>query len=529
MIRSYLDTTNVELSTSIQFTNEYPEIKLKENNFFPILIVRDEEGKIIPAKIVEHYFYIAAIINQNEITSFRDRIANQKKLVDLHYVPCLSIKQDYYKRFYSKENDGIETQIKMGGLCPNITDFSKYVLSGAYTDRPHKYLALGVYPCALLDRNECAPEYEIYSIQVSMILPQYSFEAEDYENPIKMTANTDQYTIIRPDILGQRKEKFTTVVIEDDDNENIFKQPVEKGRFVNLDQSAHQYTFLIRSTLPGYETYCDTTFCKAYALIYFQAGNKVTKITRKYTKLVDILGEIGGILGLALIAGSVIYKAYEWKEEEYLKGELFGKKKPIKLSKIQQGRGYVKVTVSKPKEEQGKKEDEIVTELIVDSVDGAELLKILNDLKVVGSAFLKECDQRLISIALQNYTQKKLMKSELEKKAKTSQIMFRDKKQKYQSTSQLQALIKDLVKRKAKGEESWESTSRVQLNRLTEPPESFFSQSGPTENDSSFEMQDVSQNNNLAVVLTPKSKYQGKKQRKTLTSQPSFKKVTLMK
>ena len=504
LFKQYQDTTNVETSQSTHYSKSSPNINLAQNDFYPIVILYGRDDQMIMRWDAQRYVYIDAFIFDNELVSFADKTNRQKLVTSIRYIPCADLEDlTYYKKFYTGKENGVETLIEWGGLCPNITDFSDFNLVGTLTSRPHRYMVLGIKPCALPVREWCMPWEKVDRIRLSFVLPQYSVDAENYADPITMIPNIDDRYILSPFYLLKNNFKFSSVEIFDDRNELFFNEPKKKDGFFVIDESTFKTSLLGRVLVPGYELYCDIHFCFPYALFFFQSGNKVTKITRTYPTMVEVLGEVGRFLGVALVVSGVVYMIYSKREEVNLKREIFEPEKEMdKEVKKNRVFGYEKTNNGQKKE---KDKAEAVDELLQESLNGMNLLSAMNSISVFSKAFFQQHDMRLIHLALKNYTIKRALQTEVKNNKFQNKILPLAKSD--DNKTELQNKVRDLLNNLKNGSEPKNfQSSRLGLNLDREEQQSLFVQrrvQDPEPPAKNLMLEDIPESKEFGSMSTP--------------------------
>ena len=414
-IMTYLDRSNVDVSTSIQYTATYPHINPPKIDFYPIILAFDKHGRQLSSAESFAYFTLRGVLVKSELSSLTDTKGKIKR--DLWgYQPCTALPQplDFYKKFYSYGGEEMKALVEYGGLCPDLADHSKLMVFGALGTPLFNFYQVIVAPCVLPVQALCQSEANVQGVQIKMLIPQHSFEAEDYQNPVKIAANIDEGFKIDPSTSTEYRYQFRTVEIEDDVSENSLAAPTEKAKFIDLDLEKASYSTLPRTVSGGLKVHCDkdNASCAPYVNLIFRSGNKLVKISRIYAKLFDILGEVGGLLGIVIGAFGIAYLAYAWKEQDTLKEELFhggglkefkGKARQNQVGPIASRREAAKGF--------GQEDDKVKEDLVEDAQDWFLPLRGMNTAEVLCSAFLSEESKILLPIAINNYFINKMGKN----------------------------------------------------------------------------------------------------------------------
>lgn len=67
-IRSVFDTKEVEVSTSVEFTETYPEINLADSGIFPIIMMQSNEMNFVKSESLHKYITVVGVILELKFT-----------------------------------------------------------------------------------------------------------------------------------------------------------------------------------------------------------------------------------------------------------------------------------------------------------------------------------------------------------------------------------------------------------------------------------------------------------------------------
>lgn len=196
-----------------------------------------------------------------------------------------------------------------------------YVLGQLLTP-PYAVLQIAVLPCFTYYSNGalCPNSSWYFNLKMVVILPFTSFDPSNYENPITRVPAINREVFVNLYDTTNYYYFLKQSVIMDDQYD--FFPPVQKSTFVDIDE-----TKLVMSyRQPTY--YCvlpNLTGCKVLLYVYINSGGKSITITRSYSKIFNVLGEIGGFTEVALLitgVGLIIYKCCAKPTDHFSKNEM---------------------------------------------------------------------------------------------------------------------------------------------------------------------------------------------------------------
>lgn len=237
-----------------------------------------------------------------------------------------------------------------------------------------------VYPCSLPDRNECKTLEEItkFSFEFFFILPKLSFKREDFENPVDIAPSVEYTPSFDPSVRKKARIMLKTNKIYEDRSE--FGEPKLKKTFVDVDS-------ISENTYPREGVYCKIEDillgkCTPYYQLEYNSGGRLVKIIRKYTKILDILGSIGGISQSILVACTVVYLLMMKIFLKEVKSERVLGEKPSEILKYFDLR-------ARDNDEEKKKIIEIVKEFDKENYDGFRLIQFMNKFQILDEISFK--------------------------------------------------------------------------------------------------------------------------------------------
>ena len=245
------------------------------------------------------------------------------------FVNCKELNDPYYNKLLSaiEDNNGFKGTLQ----CPNFK--GNYSLADVYFD-PHgssgkpelKTMALLVSPCSREDSSECVSPTSAKDLKLVVASPQKAIVPSNYTHPYQIRVSMEEIQI------NPFRRKFFTfeskmTKIVDLRNE-IFG---EKDRAEYL--STHLYTqdsvprFGAPTTCPKAEGAAFTHSCPEYIELIHQRGNEMIHVKRQYYSPTQIIGEIGGVLKVALMFVMVYAFYIKMRMKSFIIERIFSGKK----------------------------------------------------------------------------------------------------------------------------------------------------------------------------------------------------------
>ena len=177
-----------------------------------------------------------------------------------------------------------------------IKDVSGMVLEGYSNLERYSYFNVKFYPCANYTRNgtKCYDYWEKYKFfaanKIELKIQDNDLNPEDYENPV-IRRRVDMNSPVFKDLYQMIYSYLQIVNIETDEDItglNFFTDHTRKQVYTRYDES-----FIIASPL----FYGDILISGApIADATLQLAAKVLTEKRQYTQLIDVLGDVGGLM-----------------------------------------------------------------------------------------------------------------------------------------------------------------------------------------------------------------------------------------
>ena len=299
----------------------------KERVIYPIALTRDLE--IIDPYEASRYLTIRVAISKYYLADPVNNINSYEVILDAPYKPCKDLEnKKWLEDFNAKGFENVVNLTYAYGLCPDLDgQEDKLKVEGKFEDPPYIHARVYIGPCSLPSRSQCKTLEEMTSTTVVIATPKKMFDFSNKKNPLKTVLQLDKEYSIDATRLKVMNYNSKRVRVYDDSWD--FFEPVFK-----LEYSYFELDYMDSSEYPKAFGYCQggelndfiNGRCPTYILLLFIATGDLTKITRSYPKVLDSVGQIGGVAEIFMVVGALIYASYNTKRlSRYLRVKLFGK------------------------------------------------------------------------------------------------------------------------------------------------------------------------------------------------------------
>ena len=252
---------DVDVSLSNRFVSEYPEIKLIENNFYPILGVEGKSGLVDSADFHKYVLIFGSIIEFDYESLKPDApTPDVKAIVSFAFLPCSEVADNSARDTLYGSNPNFRDFGQLHGLCPDIKpeDLDKVMIKNSVVTPPYRFLQITVIPCVHNSALTCASEDEINGGgKIIVIMPKLSFDPDNQKQPVSVVGSIDE------DIFLSTLEVY-------DDVYDFFPEELH-SKFSEVDKISSNFIAKIYNQ----NTYCDldepdptsASACEPYATI----------------------------------------------------------------------------------------------------------------------------------------------------------------------------------------------------------------------------------------------------------------------
>ena len=394
-LKKLFDTTEVDVSTSIQFNEKYPQINLTKSAIYPAIYITTERGGLVDASEIPNYFTIVGLIETFNYTSLSNKSTfTTETLQPMPFKPCKDITLQIKKDLYGGK-ESVEYLGEKSSYCGDLTNMTNYYVQGNLVNPAYTYMDIMIFPCSMANSKNCASEEKISSAEISLIVPEVSFDPENRTHPVKILPTTDLSFAINPFVSTDITFQLKTTEIKDDALDYVGEQ--DKDTFYDIDR--------MRSGIKARKSeafHCPlptitSEKCEPYISMRFQATGRKVVIKRDYAKYLDTMGEMGGYNDFMFMLVGFLYLCYSCRNTD-----------PLYQSKtmrheVEQIDEYIPLEPGMGKEIRKEVIEESIEELMMQRQDGLEMFRTLNRLFVIETVLFKDYHKKLIPLALINH------------------------------------------------------------------------------------------------------------------------------
>ena len=250
------------------------------------------------------------------------------------YVDCKELNDPYFNDLLSKIDD--RNRFKNILKCPDFKgNSSKSEVLSNNKNILYKYIWIHVYPCSRQDPSECVSAGDISQLRVIVTNTNKTIDPSNSTHPYKTTITTQEMPI---NPSKNRLVQYLTKKTKISDIRNNFFGPEQKGEFLTAD-----LVFDDTDLRPPTVTYCKpdqrlVLLCPAYIGLEFEGGAEVIQVERKYNLPTEIIGEVGGVLKVALMFGMVYTIYNKAKKKSFIIESVFSQQKNSKKNQVRERR-----------------------------------------------------------------------------------------------------------------------------------------------------------------------------------------------
>ena len=284
-----INKTSLTFSETSQYLEEPPSIKINKDNFYGGFAL--EHPITYDPIIDERIYYPKAYFKKQK----RNGHNWDLDIKELELEPCKL--ENFGEKFKKKVVNNELSNL----YCPKKLEDT---LMGHFSYDEYSYLYVEFFPCinSTENNNHCKPEEEIdfylRNTFVCFEMEDVELTPRDYDNPV-IGRNQDIYFTVGKKLFQEIHVFYQIVYIETDldiigfeDISNIKKQEYLKY------YSTVQMTNLIENNI--YKT------GEAFSAVTIKLFDFVRTQRRTYSKLIDILGDVGGVMEIAFSLFQII-------------------------------------------------------------------------------------------------------------------------------------------------------------------------------------------------------------------------------
>lgn len=410
-ISRYFDPTRAEISVSKEFNATYPKINLIKGNIFPILSFIKDERDFIKIEEIPKYFTITAnVFKVGHMEVGNPDSVIFESIAQIEYKACNQVQ--HKKKFEIYEGfQYVQDTAEMYGLCPDVKNDTSFFVEGHIFSPPKTVFELRIYPCSLSDSTQCKSEEDMEFLEMAVVLPKQSFDRKNFDEPIKWLPSVELTPIIN--FESRKKTVINLMKTQIFDDVYDFVDEILTNEFIEIETVREN-----SAPRKNKGVYCkpEDIFkfplkCSLYLQLEFNSGGRLIVIKRNYKKILDLMGEIGGVSQVLFTVFSIFFAVVGGIFiRQVLTTEVLG----VKKKEITQ---YIDLEM---KDKKKKKEEfgNLIKEFNECNHDGIRYIKNINDFEILGEAFYEEYHRKLLPLVFLNRIKLSLEKKKNETRDK---------------------------------------------------------------------------------------------------------------
>ena len=315
--------TNSPISSSETYQKiSYPTIELKSSNLLPMFVMFWDFTTLISHKDIAKYVTVYAEKAGYDFSGDNPEVDTFKP-TRFNLVSCSEVvnkTNSGYKHLDNFIDPFIEKMINTDSLCVDVGEGVTVV--GNQMEQLYHRFRFVVKPCSL--SSGCATAEELARVNFFVVTPQTSFQASDFDDPIKVIPNYDLSYYIN---MGAN-QMYTARINENivSDYRGLPPSWTERKRFHDI----KDVVLNLANRDPALTT-CqakdihDDRLCPSYFEYYMQSSTSVTQFARTYKTLVQSVAEIGGINQFVYTVIFIMYVYYNLaSRDNYILNKVYG-------------------------------------------------------------------------------------------------------------------------------------------------------------------------------------------------------------
>lgn len=306
-VYDFLDWTYPDVVISTEKSEIFPKINLYDFQF-SYMIAFLLQGTPTPPEEINNYLSVRAWISTVKLMNGTD-IHTEK-----YEIPMKKCSEILSKNIFEKilTSDSLRAIFLDRSFCMDITEKDKdnYFVQNSILDIPYTYMTIGIFPCDIISNPNCDsnnPNVDFLELIFGNL--EYSFTPGNLLNPIKPISNSNL------NFKMQRSNQiYGTIILKRNeiaDSKFDFFNP--RTRFSFIDVESRKITSRARD--PTQSTCVKisdpilsaVSNCTSIFEMTIKSGGTKKIVQRNYRKLLDTLGDIGGVFELNLIFGALLF------------------------------------------------------------------------------------------------------------------------------------------------------------------------------------------------------------------------------
>lgn len=324
-VNDYTDTSKPTISSTELALDRQYQFNIAENNMMPIFFIQDYAitDRLEAQKALTKFSFL--IVSTHMINDENNELTNMDTI--RKGVPCSTLAKEGYYDYPAQASNylAIKENVDKHGICFGIQDPSIMFISGTGNNVGDKKVTIRVGPC--FGRSDCET-VNYFNYEVRVVFPQFSTLLYNSDKPYDVKINIDDYTQLfawksytTHTIKAQLRSVNQAPRMLGVDSEIARYPHVVEIRDHYFSRYTNQYGLIIKNCTNQGEMHLES--CQGFLKYVYRFSPVLTRYTRSYSRITDLLSEIGGI-------SSILFQAFTYLNMVYI----FFAKKRIMIERV---------------------------------------------------------------------------------------------------------------------------------------------------------------------------------------------------
>jgi serine/threonine protein kinase len=401
------------LSESFQAPNSQPT-DLRAS-MAPAVLAYSNATERVPANLIAKYFTLQAVKSKWSRTGIEEQ--------SFGVVPCAELTGAEKSPYdYILHNGYLKESFDSFALC--VRTNPDFFVQGDVAEETFHTIAIKVLPCSLPNPLDCATDAEVRLASLRLVEPRVEIEYSNLNQPFHFRASSDELYQVN----WYATQKYHAKVRRNDlyDWRGVLPSWTARSGFYDKDK----VTMSISNRNPLQKT-CTAAevaarLCESYVEYLYESSVSGIAIRRKYKEFTQTVAELGGVKTITHLFFLTVYMYYSWvATRAYLIDTAFSfftdlRKKAHEDPSSQRvihsdsflGRVLCCLRKKTPAEMNLHYKEGLAEEAVDSSLDVINLIRELNNLRVITNFFFMPRHFKLIPYLAFNITRKRKLERE---------------------------------------------------------------------------------------------------------------------
>ena len=394
--RNYIDTTKPDINMSTSIEARAPKRHLFDLVYPTGIGLYLSPDRMIPATQMQRFVTPMAFVyemNTNNLGATGEVTFDAIEIIQ--FKPCVDVEDTTLTADF--RNPLTDTLTQFTDLYLACMDVKKkeelFTISNAMAP-PYRFVQTKIFPCMMPNPADCATPMELVRTHVNIASVQTSFQPSKKENPLERVPSLKDFTIgINQETINEINLKGNKIY---DDEFDLAERKLRFEYIDHAEETVYTASRLIPKTHCTMAQIVDFT-CLPYITLALRSSGKTVTIVRKYPKILETLGEIGGTGDLIVLFFGFLYAFWNsYSMQEF-------KKKRVLTTNYD----AVKKVYEKAGKEETKRLEQLTNEIVHKRDDIVRLYNNISGLEVLQDVLFEDFHKTLLPLLILNIEKRK--------------------------------------------------------------------------------------------------------------------------